>query len=143
MELLSANQIEKHLNAKQKGFSSLNSVEDILLALLLTKKGVSMSPSLAKKVEKNTDYEIPVIEGLVHKEDEEHKTYDIELLKLTAFLIAQKRGDENVKVVQEQYSEFKSLFNALYEDYAEDAAVVLNEILDKAEKIEKIDKLDV
>jgi gas vesicle protein len=143
MELLSTNEIEKQLDAKEKGFTSLNSVDDILLSLLLIKKGVPMTAQLSKKVKKNTEFEIPTIEGLVSKEDEEHKTYDIELLKLTAFLIAQKRGDENVKVIEEQYSEFKSMMDNLYEDYAEDAAVTLNEVIEKAEKIEKLDKLDV
>lgn len=143
MKLLSSKEIKKHIDAKEKGFSSLNKVEDILLSMILTKKGIRMSAFLAKKVKKNTEYEIPVIEGLVNEEDEKQKTYDIEMLKLTAFLIAQKRGDENVKAVQEQYSEFKSLFDSLYDDYAEDAAMLLNEVLDKAEKIEKLDKLDV
>lgn len=143
MKLLSLSEMEKSVEAKSKSFASLESVENILTALMLTKNGIAMTPKLAKKVKKNTDIEIPVVEGLVNKEDEKDKTYDLELLKLTAFLIAKQRQDKNVKIVEEKYEDFKSFFDKIYESYDAEASETLNLVLDKVEKIKKLDKLDV
>lgn len=142
MKFASLKKAEKRLGAKEKALSRLDSVDDIMLAVLLMKNGIELDKRLSELVEEKLGFEeLPVLEGLTDEIDKEKRTYDFELIMLTAYLLARSQDDEKAKKVDEKYEAFKEELDRLFEAYEEDASMVLNESLEKAKEIAELAKI--
>jgi len=141
MKYLSLDKMKESLDIKEESLNSLNSPSDILTVILLMKNGVELNGQLAEQVDKELDYDLPVIEGVTSEADKEKRTYDVEFAKLLAFLIAKNDEDPRAKEVAEKYEEFKVSFDALFEDYEKEVSEMMNDAIERTKKITELAKI--
>lgn len=141
MEFISLDKMKDRLDIKEESLDALESPTDLLTVMLLMKNGVELDSKLAEEVNKELDYELPVIEGLTDEVDKEDRTYDAEFAKLVAYLLAKNEDDELAKNVADKYAEFKVAFDALFEKYNEEVAEIMNDSIERTKKITELAKI--